>query len=143
MMNTPVPTAHESAVCAAPLEKPLAPNSPPIDLHAIGFRLYRRRVTFLARRMPEAFAVSTAEGVQQGAEDACSRSLIAMVLVLADGTVFSVGSIGLRREARGKVVFSTGMVGYVETLTEPSSQGQIRVATCPLNEANPVQRHEL
>ena len=66
-MNTPVPTANESAVCAATLEKPLAPNSPPSDLHAIGFRLYRRRVTFLARRMPDAFAVDTSEGVQQGA----------------------------------------------------------------------------
>jgi hypothetical protein len=67
MMNATVPTPNESAVCAATPEKPLAPNSPLIDLHAIGFRLYRRRVTFLARRMPEAFAVYTAEGVQQGA----------------------------------------------------------------------------
>jgi hypothetical protein len=62
-----VPTANESAVCAASLETPLAPNRPPADLHAIGFRLYHRRVTCLARRMPEAFAVSPAEGVQQGA----------------------------------------------------------------------------
>jgi hypothetical protein len=67
MMNTPVPTANESAVSAASLEKPLAPDSPPTDLHALGFRLYHRRVTFLARRMPEAFAVYTSEGVQQGA----------------------------------------------------------------------------
>lgn len=66
-MNTTVPTANESAICATGPEKSLAPNSPPIDLHAIGFRLYRRRVTFLARRMPEAFAVYTSEGVQQGA----------------------------------------------------------------------------
>jgi hypothetical protein len=51
-MNIPVPTTNESAVSAASPEKPLAPNSPPIDLHAIGFRLYHRRVTFLDRRMP-------------------------------------------------------------------------------------------
>ena len=66
-MNTPLQTANESAVSAAILEKPLAPNSPPTDLHALGFRLYHRRVPFLARRMPEAFAVYTPEGMQQGA----------------------------------------------------------------------------
>ena len=66
-MNTYVPTAKESAASAASLEKALAPNSLPTDLHAMGFRLYHRRVTFLARRMPEAFAVYTPDGMQQGA----------------------------------------------------------------------------
>lgn len=45
-MNTHVQTANESAVGAASLEKPLAFNSPPTDLHALGFRLYHKRVTF-------------------------------------------------------------------------------------------------
>jgi hypothetical protein len=67
MMNTPVPTANELVVSTASLEKALAPNSPTTDLHALGFRLYHKRVTFLARRMPEAFALYTPEGVQQGA----------------------------------------------------------------------------
>jgi hypothetical protein len=67
MMNTPVPTANESAVSATSLEKPLAPNRPATDFHALGFRLYHKRVTFLARRMSEAFAVYTPEGMQQGA----------------------------------------------------------------------------
>jgi hypothetical protein len=67
MMNCHEQTADESATSAASLEKPLAPNSPATDLHALGFRLYHKRVTFLARRMPEAFAVYTSEGVQQGA----------------------------------------------------------------------------
>jgi len=66
-MNTAVQTAYESATSAASLETPLAPNSPTTDLHALGFRLYHKRVTFLARRMPEAFAVYTPDGVQQGA----------------------------------------------------------------------------
>jgi hypothetical protein len=66
-MNTSVPTPHESAARAASLETPLAPNSLTTDLHALGFRLYHRRVTFLARRMPEVFAVYTSDGVQQGA----------------------------------------------------------------------------
>jgi hypothetical protein len=66
-MNTPVPTATASAASAGSLEKALVPNRPPTDLYALGFRLYHKRVTCLARRMPEAFAVNTPEGVQQGA----------------------------------------------------------------------------
>src|SRR5215831_4155558 len=57
---------------------------------------------------------------------------MAMELVLADGTVFAGRSFGALREAQGEVVFHTGMVGYVETLTDPSYQGQILVATYPL-----------
>src|SRR5262249_7896037 len=60
------------------------------------------------------------------------RRTMAMELVLADGTVVSGRSFGARREARGEVVFNTGMVGYVETLTDPSYRGQILVATYPL-----------
>jgi carbamoyl-phosphate synthase small subunit len=55
-----------------------------------------------------------------------------MELVLADGTVFSGRSFGALREARGEVVFNTGMAGYVEALTDPSYRGQILVATYPL-----------
>ena len=66
-MKTAVQTINASAANAASLEKPPAPDSPPTDLGALGFRLYHRRVTFLARRMPEAFAVYTPDGVQQGA----------------------------------------------------------------------------
>jgi carbamoyl-phosphate synthase small subunit len=55
-----------------------------------------------------------------------------MELVLADGTVFSGRSFGALREARGEVVFNTGMAGYVETLTDPSYRGQILVPTYPL-----------
>jgi carbamoyl-phosphate synthase small subunit len=56
----------------------------------------------------------------------------AMKLVLSDGTVFSGQPFGALREARGEVVFNTGMVGYVETLTDPSYRGQILVTTYPL-----------
>ena len=55
-----------------------------------------------------------------------------MKLELSDGTVFSGRSFGALREARGEVVFNTGMVGYVETLTDPSYRGQILVTTYPL-----------
>ena len=55
-----------------------------------------------------------------------------MKLTLSDGTVFSGLPFGALREARGEVVFNTGMVGYVETLTDPSYRGQILVTTYPL-----------
>ena len=55
-----------------------------------------------------------------------------MKLMLSDGTVFCGHSSGALREARGEVVFNTGMSGYVETLTDPSYRGQILVMTYPL-----------
>lgn len=56
----------------------------------------------------------------------------AMKLVLADGTVFHGQSFGAATEAEGEVVFNTGMVGYPESLTDPSYRGQILVFTYPL-----------
>lgn len=53
-------------------------------------------------------------------------------LVLEDGSVFSGLSFGTRASAAGEVVFNTGMVGYPESLTDPSYRGQILVFTYPL-----------
>ena len=53
-------------------------------------------------------------------------------LVLADGTVFEGKSIGAEGKAVGETVFTTGMTGYVETLTDPSYYGQIVTQTFPL-----------
>ena len=44
-------------------------------------------------------------------------------LVLQDGTVFPGISFGAHRPAAGEVVFTTGMVGYPEALTDPSYRG--------------------
>ena len=55
-----------------------------------------------------------------------------MRLILMDGTVFGGKSFGAARSAVGEVVFNTGMVGYVESLTDPSYAGQILVLTYPL-----------
>src|SRR5262245_26831959 len=55
-----------------------------------------------------------------------------MKLLLDDGTAFRGAAFGALREVRGEVVFNTGMVGYVEMLTDPSYRGQILVATYPL-----------
>ena len=53
-------------------------------------------------------------------------------LILEDGTIFSGYSFGYLGSTDGEVVFNTGMVGYPETLTDPSYAGQILVATYPL-----------
>jgi len=55
-----------------------------------------------------------------------------MELILEDNTRFSGESFGAKKPISGEVVFSTGMVGYVESLTDPSYKGQILVLTYPL-----------
>jgi carbamoyl-phosphate synthase small subunit len=54
------------------------------------------------------------------------------MLVLEDGSVFHGAPFGARTSAAGEVVFNTGMVGYPESLTDPSYRGQILVLTYPL-----------
>lgn len=53
-------------------------------------------------------------------------------LVLGDGRVFAGERIGAEGDGTGELVFTTGMVGYVETLTDPSYAGQIVMQTFPL-----------
>src|SRR5262245_33477235 len=52
-------------------------------------------------------------------------------LVLQDGSVFPGVSFGTHRPVAGEVVFTTGMVGYPEALTDPSYRGQILLFTYP------------
>lgn len=54
-------------------------------------------------------------------------------LLLEDGTIFAGKSFGYTQESTsGELVFNTGMVGYPETMTDPSYRGQILVFTFPL-----------
>ena len=53
------------------------------------------------------------------------------LLVLEDGTVYRGYGYGATGASLGEVVFSTGMTGYQETLTDPSYAGQIVVQTAP------------
>ena len=52
-------------------------------------------------------------------------------LVLSDGTIFEGESFGAPVSSIGELVFSTGVVGYIETLTDPSYYGQIVMQTFP------------
>lgn len=53
-------------------------------------------------------------------------------LTLENSDVFQGYRFGANGDVTGELVFSTGMVGYVETLTDPSNYGQIVVQTFPL-----------
>ena len=53
-------------------------------------------------------------------------------LILGDGTVLDGMGFGHPGTAFGEIVFNTGMVGYTETLTDPSYSGQILSMTYPL-----------
>ena len=55
-----------------------------------------------------------------------------VVLTLSDGTQFAGRSFGAEKEVTGEVVFNTAMMGYPESLTDPSYAGQILVLTYPL-----------
>jgi carbamoyl-phosphate synthase small subunit len=68
------------------------------------------------------------------------------VLVLEDGRVFRGQSYGAVGATLGEAVFSTGMTGYQETLTDPSYRGQVVVMTAPhvgntgMNDEDPESR---
>ena len=53
-------------------------------------------------------------------------------LILEDGTVFIGEGFGSAKDVTGEVVFTTGMTGYQETLSDPSYCGQIVTFTYPL-----------
>ncbi len=68
------------------------------------------------------------------------------ILVLEDGRVFRGTAFGAHGETFGEMVFSTGMTGYQETLTDPSFHGQIVAMTAPhigntgVNDEDPESR---
>lgn len=63
-------------------------------------------------------------------------------LILDDGTVFVGKSFGYEKPVAGEVVFNTAMMGYPESLTDPSYSGQILVTTYPLIGNYGVPRRE-
>ena len=55
-----------------------------------------------------------------------------VTLVLSDGTKFKGKSFGSEKPVAGEVVFNTAMMGYPESLTDPSYAGQLMTLTYPL-----------
>lgn len=60
------------------------------------------------------------------------EQLMKKQLILEDGTVFIGEGFGSAKDVTGEVVFTTGMTGYQETLSDPSYCGQIVTFTYPL-----------
>ena len=58
-------------------------------------------------------------------DDIQPASLAPGVLLLADGTRFKGSLFGSETIAQGELVFTTGMCGYQESLTDPSFAGQV------------------
>jgi carbamoyl-phosphate synthase small subunit len=58
--------------------------------------------------------------------------LLKATLVLDDGSRYAGYSFGAEKPVTGEVVFNTAMVGYPESLTDPSYAGQLMVLTYPL-----------
>lgn len=78
-------------------------------------------------------AAAPVEGVEEECEALCNEGEASpSFLILSDGTVFKGKSIGVQGRSIGEVVFTTGMTGYIETLTDPSYFGQIVTQTFPL-----------
>lgn len=79
-------------------------------------------------------------------EDAGTGPKNGAVLVLEDGRYFSGRSYGAVGQTFGEAVFSTGMTGYQETLTDPSYHRQVVVQTAPhigntgVNDQDPESR---
>ncbi len=60
------------------------------------------------------------------------RSEVPGYVVLEDGAVFLGFGFGVEGKALGEIVFGTGMTGYQEMVTDPSSHGQLLVFTYPM-----------
>jgi carbamoyl-phosphate synthase small subunit len=75
-----------------------------------------------------------------------ARGTAEALLVLEDGRAFRGESFGAEGETFGEAVFSTGMSGYQETLTDPSYHRQVVVMTAPhvgntgMNDEDPESR---
>jgi hypothetical protein len=75
-----------------------------------------------------AFAAKTAQARSMGSQSSgdVEPPTALATLYMEDGTVMHGKSFGAHKSVEGEVVFTTGMVGYPESLTDPSYEGQVR-----------------
>ncbi|KAJ3572061.1 hypothetical protein NP233_g3336 [Leucocoprinus birnbaumii] len=79
------------------------------------------------------FTIAPAPPVTAASLSEDAAEVIDGVLELADGSAYTGISFGAEKKSiSGECVFQTGMVGYTESLTDPSYEGQILVLTYPL-----------
>ena len=131
----------------APSTQPSAPSSPSTG-GAVAYRA--RSGTATAADMQQQLSqqsaasssgpqppLSLAPGQQRGhippaAEPVHGENSRPVRLELEDGAIYHGFSFGAEKSIAGELVFQTGMVGYPESITDPSYRGQILVITFPL-----------
>jgi len=86
--------------------------------------------TRTAARLPTPLA--TAQRALATAATANARGLKPSRVELANGVALDGFAFGADRPVSGEIVFSTGLVGYPESMSDPSYRGQILVFTQPL-----------
>ena len=84
-----------------------------------------------AQPLPSGSAMADESIFSQSPSESIDRHSDAF-FVLEDGSVYRGWSFGATTPRSGEVVFNTGMVGYPESLTDPSYRGQILILTYPL-----------
>lgn len=77
------------------------------------------------QRAPDAKVIQSLRYVNTNSGSDRQDQPIKATLTLEDGSVFEGVSFGNPKGCSGEVVFSTGMVGYTESLTDPSYCGQV------------------
>src|SRR5271155_2164505 len=98
----------------------------PGDPVAVAFG-HRDRSRLSRQRPQRVRPMATGEHPMSGAEQRRDKAM----LVLEDDRTFTGTAFGAIGQTLGEAVFSTGMSGYQETLTDPSYHRQIVVATAP------------
>ena len=83
------------------------------------------RIASLTRRSIKILPKSYFRAVNTNCGTDLQEKQIKARLTLADGSVFEGISFGAVKPVNGEVVFTTGMVGYTENLTDPSYRGQV------------------
>ncbi len=73
-----------------------------------------------------------AADILQDSNDSIQSAKSPGILLLADGTRYEGQLFGAEKISKGELVFTTGMCGYQESLTDPSFAGQVLTFTYPL-----------
>ncbi|KAI9797133.1 MAG: hypothetical protein M1833_005648 [Piccolia ochrophora] len=130
----PSATPSPSQLASSTQRRPLTPILPPNPTSAAAVGLADgdspRSPLFTAECAPKTLHDGTAQVPVSGSLSDLDEDLV--ILELENGTVFQGYGYGETKSVAGELVFQTGMVGYPESLTDPSYRGQILVITFPL-----------
>jgi hypothetical protein len=77
------------------------------------------------QKSPSTYSKSAVRLVNTVSGSDSKEHRVKATITLEDGSKFEGISFGAEKPVNGEVVFSTGMVGYTESLTDPSFRGQV------------------